>query len=62
MSSYFCPICQNILLHHANHKHVYWFCSACRQEVPLLGENQLAVTLRSSDRLGGRLQAQSLTS
>ena len=35
-----CPCCTNSLLRHVRQGEVYWFCTSCRQEVPLLGVMQ----------------------
>lgn len=44
-----CPCCGGSLLRHVRYAELYWFCTSCRQEVPLLtvirvpnsyGENQ----------------------
>jgi ribosomal protein L37AE/L43A len=31
-----CPCCSELLLRHARHGSIYWFCSHCRQEMPNL--------------------------
>jgi ribosomal protein L37AE/L43A len=31
-----CPCCDNSLLRHIRHGKIYWFCTHCWQEVPLL--------------------------
>lgn len=31
-----CPCCGNSLLRHARQGGVYWFCTSCWQEVPIL--------------------------
>jgi hypothetical protein len=33
--SCFCPICQTPLLRHIDHRHLYWFCRHCREEMPV---------------------------
>ncbi len=35
-----CPCCSNILLRHLNARNVTWFCSHCRQEMPILSLNK----------------------
>jgi ribosomal protein L37AE/L43A len=32
-----CPCCGEVLLRHARHAGVYWFCTHCWQEMPTLG-------------------------
>ncbi|BAY70906.1 hypothetical protein ACN23B_26620 [Anabaena sp. FACHB-709] len=34
-----CPCCGGSLLRHVRHGELYWFCLSCRQEVPLLTNN-----------------------
>ncbi|QLE55718.1 hypothetical protein [Nostoc sp. TCL26-01] len=34
-----CPCCGGSLLRHVRHGELYWFCLSCRQEVPLLVNN-----------------------
>lgn len=29
-----CPCCSEVLLRHARHSGVYWFCTHCWQEMP----------------------------
>lgn len=36
-----CPCCGGSLLRHVRHGGVYWFCTSCWQEVPLLGVNKM---------------------
>jgi len=31
-----CPCCGEVLLRHARHAEVYWFCTHCWQEMPVL--------------------------
>jgi ribosomal protein L37AE/L43A len=38
-----CPCCNNSLLRHIRHGKIYWFCTHCWQEVPLLALEQTAV-------------------
>ena len=38
-----CPCCDNSLLRHIRHGKVYWFCTHCWQEVPLLEIEQTPV-------------------
>jgi hypothetical protein len=40
-----CPCCGNSLLRHIRHAGVYWFCTSCRQEVPLLTERPLPLPI-----------------
>lgn len=35
-----CPCCDNSLLRHIRHGKIYWFCTHCWQEVPLLAIGQ----------------------
>jgi uncharacterized Zn finger protein (UPF0148 family) len=37
-----CPCCGSPLLRHARQGGVYWFCTSCWQEVPLLATSQLS--------------------
>ncbi|HBB31151.1 MAG TPA: hypothetical protein DDZ80_31115 [Cyanobacteria bacterium UBA8803] len=32
----YCPCCSAQLLPHIRHNHIYWFCSRCRQEMPVI--------------------------
>lgn len=45
-----CPCCGSALLRHARQGGVYWFCTSCRQDMPLL----LAGKLPSLDSLAAR--------
>lgn len=36
-----CPCCGSSLLRHARQSGVYWFCTSCWQEVPLLAVSQI---------------------
>jgi hypothetical protein len=36
-----CLCCSGPLLRHARHGGVYWFCSHCRQEVPIFDSSVL---------------------
>lgn len=31
-----CPCCGEVLLRHARHTGIYWFCTHCWQEMPVL--------------------------
>ncbi len=31
-----CPCCSNQLLRHIRHQKLYWFCTSCWQEMPIL--------------------------
>ncbi|PSB30859.1 hypothetical protein C7B82_07990 [Stenomitos frigidus ULC18] len=31
-----CPCCGEVLLRHVRHSEVYWFCTHCWQEMPVL--------------------------
>ncbi|HBB31383.1 MAG TPA: hypothetical protein DDZ80_29415 [Cyanobacteria bacterium UBA8803] len=31
-----CPCCSAQLLRHARHNSIYWLCTRCRQEMPVL--------------------------
>lgn len=35
-----CPCCSSALLRHIRQGGVYWFCTSCWQEVPLLVANK----------------------
>lgn len=35
-----CPCCGSSLLRHARQGGIYWFCTSCWQEVPLLAVGQ----------------------
>jgi ribosomal protein L37AE/L43A len=43
-----CPCCDNSLLRHIRHGKIYWFCTHCWQEVPLLAIEQTP-TLESNN-------------
>lgn len=45
-----CPCCGSSLLRHARQSGVYWFCTSCWQEVPLLAVNPK----RSNDAIAAR--------
>ncbi len=45
-----CPCCGSSLLRHARQGGVYWFCTSCRQDMPLL----LAGNLSHLESLAGR--------
>lgn len=36
-----CPCCGSALLRHARQGGVYWFCTSCWEEVPLLAVSQM---------------------
>lgn len=36
-----CPCCGNPLLRHIRQRGVYWFCTSCWQEVPVLAISKL---------------------
>ena len=36
-----CPCCGNPLLRHVRHRGVYWFCTYCWQEVPILAVSKI---------------------
>ena len=38
-----CPCCGEVLLRHARHAGVYWFCTHCWQEMPLLAIDSTAL-------------------
>jgi hypothetical protein len=40
-----CPCCSNQLLRHFRHPQLYWFCQSCRQEMPLLEQQNLSQIL-----------------
>jgi ribosomal protein L37AE/L43A len=39
-----CPCCGNPLLRHARQGGMYWFCTSCWQEVPILAVSKLPVS------------------
>ncbi|MBW4663141.1 MAG: hypothetical protein KME01_02915 [Chroococcus sp. CMT-3BRIN-NPC107] len=39
-----CPCCASPLLRHVRHRGVYWFCTSCWQEVPLLAVSKIPST------------------
>ncbi len=47
-----CPCCSSQLLRHARHNRVYWFCSHCWQEMPVLSEMILSPNARTHKRDG----------
>ena len=46
-----CPCCGEVLLRHARHAGVYWFCTHCWQEMPVLGLEMTTVHRDFSERL-----------
>ncbi|HBL61405.1 MAG TPA: hypothetical protein DDZ80_24150 [Cyanobacteria bacterium UBA8803] len=38
-----CPCCSNRLLRHIRHNTIYWYCSRCRQAMPVLDEGDVAL-------------------
>lgn len=36
-----CPCCSSPLLRHARQSGVYWFCTSCWQEVPILSVSKM---------------------
>lgn len=46
-----CPCCGSPLLRHARYSGVYWFCTSCWQEVPLVAVSKKPVLEIISDRL-----------
>ncbi|MBW4470828.1 MAG: hypothetical protein KME45_10565 [Stenomitos rutilans HA7619-LM2] len=56
-----CPCCGEVLLRHARHTGIYWFCTHCWQEMPDLTLDQLKIRYNFShpSRLANLLQAQS---
>lgn len=36
-----CPCCSDRLLRHVRHNNIYWFCSRCHQEMPVLESSGL---------------------
>ncbi|MBA2749020.1 MAG: hypothetical protein H0U45_09840 [Tatlockia sp.] len=36
-----CPCCGNPLLRHVRQSGVYWFCTSCWQEVPILAVSKI---------------------
>ncbi len=45
-----CPCCGSTLLRHVGRRDLYWFCTACRQEMPVYDSllSQLPVGHRRS--------------
>lgn len=41
MSINSCPCCRGALLRHVKGKNLYWFCTSCRQEMPVSGVNKI---------------------
>ncbi|MCP2727027.1 hypothetical protein [Limnofasciculus baicalensis] len=41
MQSNSCPCCGADLLRHVKGKNLYWFCTSCRQEMPVSGVNKI---------------------
>ncbi|XHX80814.1 MAG: hypothetical protein RBJ76_13030 [Stenomitos frigidus ULC029] len=37
-----CPCCSEVLLRHARHNGIYWFCTHCWQEMPAVASETLA--------------------
>ena len=46
-----CPCCDNAVLRHIRHGKVYWFCTHCRQEIPILGIERTPVETNISEKL-----------
>ncbi|MBW4691813.1 MAG: hypothetical protein KME27_08580 [Lyngbya sp. HA4199-MV5] len=38
-----CPCCGEVLLRHARHTGVYWFCTHCWQEMPVLTLDKIKI-------------------
>lgn len=36
-----CPCCSEVLLRHARHNKIYWFCTHCWQEMPNLSQETI---------------------
>ena len=47
-----CPCCGEVLLRHARHAGVYWFCTHCWQEMPVLALDKMATYRDFSKQLG----------
>ncbi len=43
-----CPCCSNTLLKHWKNNQIYWYCSACRQEMPNLELQELKMSVNPS--------------
>lgn len=41
MGRNYCPCCGNSLLRHARQGGLYWFCTSCHQDMPILLANKL---------------------
>ena len=39
-----CPCCGSPLLRHARQSGIYWFCTSCWQEVPILAVREMPST------------------
>ncbi|NHC37907.1 hypothetical protein [Scytonema millei] len=46
-----CPCCDNAVLRHIRHGKVYWFCTHCRQEIPILGIERTPVETSISEAI-----------
>jgi len=46
-----CPCCDSSLLRHIRHGKVYWFCTHCWQEVPLLAIERTPVEASVSEAI-----------
>jgi ribosomal protein L37AE/L43A len=47
-----CPCCGEVLLRHARHAGVYWFCTRCWQEMPVLALDRTSAHRDFSEQLG----------
>lgn len=43
-----CPCCSEVLLRHARHAGIYWFCTHCWQEMPVSSSELVSARSTSS--------------
>ena len=48
-----CPCCGGSLLRHARQGGVYWFCTSCRQDMPILLAGKLPSNIGFRDQGSG---------
>lgn len=53
-----CPCCSQLMLRHARHNRVYWFCTHCWQEMPNF--STIALTEHTTSRSLGNVSPSSL--
>lgn len=54
-----CPCCGGSLLRHARQGGVYWFCTSCRQDMPILLAGRLSRTIGVKGQGSGVRETQS---